>query len=108
MGEVTTKKKFGGQQEGSGRPKKDATDKFPKVKITMTPEHYAATAGDRSGMVRRALDGMAELARLKDLLEIVRRYAVIEYGESASCRVIASEIQQAFPKQPSGANEIEK
>jgi len=101
-------KKFGGPQEGSGRPKKDPAAKYPKVKITMTPEHYAATEVNRSGMVRRALDGMAELARLKDLLEIVRRYAVIEYGESASCRVIASEIQQAFPKQPSGANEIEK
>lgn len=52
----TTKKKFGGPQEGSGRPKKDPAAKYPKVKITMTPEHYAATEVNRSGMVRRALD----------------------------------------------------
>lgn len=37
----------------------------------------------------------SENAKLKEVIEIVRRYAVIEYGESASCRIIASEIQKA-------------
>ena len=39
----------------------------------------------------------AENAKLKEALEIARRYATIEYSESAACRVIASEIQKAFP-----------
>ncbi len=39
----------------------------------------------------------AENDKLREVLEIVRKYAIIEYGESASCRIIASEIQQAFP-----------
>jgi hypothetical protein len=38
-----------------------------------------------------------ENAKLKEVLEIARRYATIEYGESAACRVIASEIQKVFP-----------
>ncbi len=44
-------------------------------------------------------DGLiAENKRLLDLIEIVRRYAAVEYSESVSCRVIASEIQQIIPK----------
>ncbi len=38
-----------------------------------------------------------ENAKLKEVLEIARRYATIEYAESAACRIIASEIQKAFP-----------
>ena len=38
-----------------------------------------------------------ENAKLKEVLEIARRHAIAEYGESAACRVIASEIQKAFP-----------
>ena len=45
----------------------------------------------------------SENAKLKEVLEIARRYAVVEYGESASCRVIASEIQQAFPAESNSA-----
>lgn len=56
MSETTTPKKRGGPQPGSGRKPKESGTKFPKVKITMTPDHYAATEGDRSGMIRRALD----------------------------------------------------
>lgn len=39
----------------------------------------------------------SENAKLKEVLEIARRYAKVEYSTSASCRVIASEIQQVFP-----------
>ena len=53
---TTTPKKRGGPQPNSGRPEKPPGEKYPKVKITMTPEHYAATEGDRSGLIRRALD----------------------------------------------------
>lgn len=38
-----------------------------------------------------------ENAKLLEVLEIARRYANTEYGESAACRVIASEIQKVFP-----------
>lgn len=38
-----------------------------------------------------------ENAKFREVLEIVRRYALVGYGESASCRVIASEIQQVLP-----------
>ena len=39
-----------------------------------------------------------ENEKLRELIEICRRYASIEYAQSASCRVIYSEIQQVFPK----------
>jgi len=38
-----------------------------------------------------------ENERLKNLLAIVKKYAIVEYGESAACRIIASEIQKEFP-----------
>jgi hypothetical protein len=56
MNETTTPKKRGGPRDGSGRPTKESSVKFQKVNITMTPEHYLATDGDRSGIIRRALD----------------------------------------------------
>lgn len=39
-----------------GRPPKNPADKVVKCRISMTPEHHAATKGDRAGMIRRALD----------------------------------------------------
>lgn len=39
----------------------------------------------------------AENEKLRQVLGIVRRYASVEYGQSASCRMIVSEIQHAFP-----------
>lgn len=39
----------------------------------------------------------SENAKLRELIDIVRKYAIIEYADSASCRMIASEIQKAFP-----------
>lgn len=45
----------------------------------------------------------SENAKLKELIEIARRYAIVEYGVSASCRIIASEIQQAFPAESHSA-----
>ena len=53
---VTHTKKRGGPQPGSGRPEKPPEQKFRRAQITMTPEHFADTAKDRSGMVRRALE----------------------------------------------------
>lgn len=50
------KKKRGGPQPGSGRPPKDPKDKVVKCYISMTQAHHAATEGDRSGIIRRALD----------------------------------------------------
>lgn len=38
-----------------------------------------------------------ENAKLREVIEIARRYALVEYGESAACRVIASEIQKVLP-----------
>lgn len=52
----TTTKKRGGPQPGSGRPKKDPKDKVVKCRISMTQAHYAATEGDRAGMIRKALE----------------------------------------------------
>jgi hypothetical protein len=49
-------KKRGGPHPGSGRPPKDPADKVVKCNISMTAAHHAATAGDRAGMIRRALD----------------------------------------------------
>ena len=49
-------KKRGGPQPGSGAPKKPPEKKFKRAQITMTPEQFTATAKDRSGTVRRALD----------------------------------------------------
>lgn len=54
--EVTTPRKRGGPQPGSGRPKKPPEEKYVRAQITMTKAHHAATAGDRAGIVRRALD----------------------------------------------------
>ena len=56
-----TKKKRGGPQPGSGRPPKDPKDTVVKCKISMTQEHHAATEGDRSGIIRRALDVLANI-----------------------------------------------
>jgi hypothetical protein len=56
---TTTTKKRGGPQPGSGRPPKPEADKVVKCNISMTAAHHAATAGDRAGMIRRALDGVA-------------------------------------------------
>ena len=53
---MTTTKKRGGPQPGSGRPKKDPADTVVKCRISMTQAHHAATEGDRSGLIRRALD----------------------------------------------------
>lgn len=55
MSSPTTPRKRGGPQPGSGRPEKPPEEKFRRAQITMTPEHFTATAKDRSGMVRRAL-----------------------------------------------------
>lgn len=49
-------KKRGGPRPGSGRPTKDEADKVVKCKVSMTNAHHEATEGDRSGMIRRALD----------------------------------------------------
>jgi len=38
-----------------------------------------------------------ENSQLREVLEIARRYALVEYGESAACRIIASETQKVFP-----------
>ena len=51
-----TTKKRGGPQPGSGRPPKSPADKVVKCKISMTKEHHAATEGDRSGIIRKALE----------------------------------------------------
>ena len=56
MNEQPTKKKRGGTQPGSGRPPKDPKDTVIKCKISITQAHHAATEGDRSGMIRRALE----------------------------------------------------
>ena len=53
---TTTPKKRGGAQPGSGRPKKPPEEKYVRAQITMTKAHHTATAGDRAGIVRRALD----------------------------------------------------
>lgn len=52
----TTPKKRGGPQPGSGAPKKPPGEKVVKCRISMTPAQHAATEGDRSGTIRRALD----------------------------------------------------
>ena len=49
-------KKRGGPQPGSGPKPKNPADKVVKCYISMTQAHHAATEGDRSGMIRRALD----------------------------------------------------
>lgn len=47
----------GGPRPGSGRPKLPKGEKRLKVAITMTPEHYKATAGgNRSAIIEQALD----------------------------------------------------
>ena len=45
---------------GGGRKPKPPGEKRIKFASTMRPDHYAATAGDRSGMIERALDMMVE------------------------------------------------
>lgn len=50
------KKKRGGPQPGSGPKPKDPKDKVVKCMVSMTQAHHAATNGDRSGMIRRALE----------------------------------------------------
>lgn len=50
--------------------------------------------GDAAEIIEKL---QTENVKLRELLEIVRRYAIIGYAESASCRIIASEIQQVFP-----------
>ena len=49
---------------------------------------------DGAGIIEKL---QTENAKLLEVLEIARRYANTEYGESAACRVIASEIQKVFP-----------
>ena len=44
-----------------------------------------------------------ENIKLREVLETARRYAIVEYRTSASCRIIASEIQQAFPAESNSA-----
>lgn len=56
MNEQPTKKKRGGPQPGSGRPPKDPSETVVKCKISMTRAHHAATKGDRSRIIRRALE----------------------------------------------------
>lgn len=48
------KKKHGGKRANSGRPQQGKV----KVSIVMTPEHYAATSGNRSAKIEQALDKM--------------------------------------------------
>lgn len=43
---------------GGGRKPKPPGEKRIKFASTMRPDHYDATAGDRSGMIERALDNM--------------------------------------------------
>ena len=43
---------------GGGRKPKPPGEKRVKTAITMRPDHYDATAGDRSGIIERALDNM--------------------------------------------------
>lgn len=49
---------------------------------------------DGAGIIEKL---QTENAKLREVLETVRRYANTEYGESAACRIIASEIQKVFP-----------
>ncbi len=56
MNNTTTHRKRGGPQPGSGPKPKKPEDKVVKCHISMTKAHHAATAGDRAGMIRRALD----------------------------------------------------
>ena len=55
---MTTTPKRGGTRQGSGRPKKADSQKRVKTAITMKPEHYEATKGNRSGMIEKALSLM--------------------------------------------------
>jgi hypothetical protein len=48
-------KQRGGPRIGSGRPKLPQRERRVKVAITLSPAHYAATAGDRSRIIDHAL-----------------------------------------------------
>jgi len=79
----------------------DTKKKFPHLS---EPEFMAGAEWALSQVDQLCNDGVnlieklqSENVKLKEVLEIARRYAIIEYGESSACRVIASEIQQAFP-----------
>ncbi len=54
MSNIITKKR-GGPQPGSGRPKKAESEKAIKVAITLSPEHYEATKGARSRLIKEGL-----------------------------------------------------
>jgi len=51
-----TKTKRGGPRPGSGRPKKPKAEKKIKTCITLSPEHFRLTEGQRSELIAKALD----------------------------------------------------
>ena len=58
---MTNKTQRGGRRSNqTGRPRLPPGEKRVKVSIVMTPAHYAATAGNRSAKIERALNQMLE------------------------------------------------
>ena len=60
---------------------KPPEEKFKRAQITMTPEHFTATAKDRSGMVRRALEFYPKQEIDYCIVGMLAR-ATLEVGES--------------------------
>lgn len=51
------KNTWGGRRTNqTGRPKKPPGEKRKVVSITLRPDHYEKTAGNRSGLIEKALD----------------------------------------------------
>lgn len=62
----------------------------------MQPTEIAESLGTKPGTKTSDNELQSENKKLREVLETIRQYANIEYSTSASCRVIASEIQQVF------------
>lgn len=77
-----------------------ASSAAPVMREGLMRVYYATRKAGISTAAEIIENLQAENAKLRGVLEIARRYAVVEYGQSASCRIIASEIQQVFPSQP--------
>lgn len=57
---TNTTQRGGRRSNQNGRPRLPPGEKRVKVAITMTPAHYAATAGNRSAKIEQALNKMLE------------------------------------------------
>lgn len=61
-----TKPKRGGSRPGSGAPRKPPGEKRIKTAISMRPDLYEATEGNRSAIIEEALDMLISIEKACD------------------------------------------